>query len=127
MLTPVGMMEKASKTVLYLKAHYKAIFETKEKIMSVLDELNHEYDVIYVLISNDEMSEILTIAVNEYKVKCARTNIIMINSLVDIDMKEYKTPILLHLTEYQDNINEEISTIYGENGKIVIVNMMERL
>ena len=67
MLTPVGMMEKAKKTVSYLKAHYRAIYETKEKIKSVLDELCREHDVIYVLMSNDEMSEILSIAVHEYK------------------------------------------------------------
>ena len=69
MLTPVGMMEKAKKTVGYLKAHYRAIYETKEKIKSVLDELCREHDVIYVLMGNDEMSEILAIAVDEYKNK----------------------------------------------------------
>ncbi len=34
MLTPVGMLAKAKKTVRYLKIHYRAIFETKEKIKS---------------------------------------------------------------------------------------------
>ena len=127
MLTPVGMMEKAKKTVSYLKGHYRAIYETKERIKSVLDQLNHEYDVIYVLISNDEMSEILTIAVHEYTYKHSNSNIRIIHSKKDVDIKDYKSPVLLHMTEYNDIMNEEISTMYSDLGNIEIVNMMERL
>ena len=48
MLTPVGIIEKAKKTVSYVKAHYRAIYDTKEKIKSVLVELALEYDDIFV-------------------------------------------------------------------------------
>ena len=36
MLTPVGMVEKAKKTVSYLKVHYRAIYQTKEKSRKIL-------------------------------------------------------------------------------------------
>lgn len=127
MLTPVGMMEKAQKTVSYLKAHYRAIYETKEKIKAVLDELIDENDVIYVLMSNDEMGEILDIAVHEYTSKHSNSNIKIVYSNNDVDVKDYKSPILLHMTEYHYLMNEEVSTMYGEIGNIKIVNMMERL
>ena len=122
MLTPVGMMEKAQKTVRYLKVHYIAIFETKEKIMAVLDELNKESDIIYILMNNDEMSEILTIAVQEFKVKHRKSNINIIQSMIDIDLKDYKSPILLHIT-----VNEEAFIEYENIANLKIINLAERL
>jgi DNA-binding MarR family transcriptional regulator len=134
MLTPVGMMEKARKTVRYLKAHYRAIYETKEKIKNLLEELCREYDVIYVLMSNDEMSEILSIAVHEYKSthsiqrqtvnrsSYVNVNIKMIQSIVDIDVKNYKLPVLLHMT-----LNEEAFIEYEHFTNLKIVNLVEVL
>lgn len=139
MLTPVGMMEKAKKTVSYLKGHYRAIFETKEKIKSVLDKLAQDNDVIYVLASNDEMGEILSIAVNEYTANHSKqrqmasdlsyveSKIMIIQSRIDIDEKKYDSPILLHMTEYHDIMNEEIIGMYGDMVNLEIVNMTERL
>src|SRR6056297_3928555 len=49
MLTPVGIMEKAKKTSKYIKVHYNAINQTKEKLKEVLEEINKEYDTTYVL------------------------------------------------------------------------------
>lgn len=122
MLTPVGMMEKAKKTVAYLKAHYRAIYETKEKIKSVIDECNKIKDVIYVLVDNDEMGEILTIAVHEYKSKHSKSNIKIIHSSLDIEKKKYNSPILLHMTD-----NEEVIGMHGDIDNLEIVNMTERL
>lgn len=98
MLTPMGIMEKAQKTVRYLKSHYRAIYEMKEKIKSVFDDLLKSYDAIFMLMCNDEMNEILTIAVQEYKSRCNKANILMIQSVVDIDFQKYNSPILLHMT-----------------------------
>lgn len=127
MLTPVGIMEKTQKTVRYLKAHYRAFYETKEKIKSILDELNQKNDVIFVLMCNDEMNEILTIAVHEFKSKQKKSNIMMIYSIVDIDVKGYKTPILLYLNLNEELINEEIVNEYGDIKKIQAINIAERL
>lgn len=121
MLTPVGMMEKAKKTAIYLKAHYRAIFETKEKIKSIISELDNEYDVIYVLISNDEMGEILTIAVHEYKSKHRNSNVKIISGNKDIDERN-KSSILLHMTD-----SYEVSETYGKMDKVDIVNLTEKL
>lgn len=122
MLTPTGIVEKAKKTAIYLKAHYRAIFETKEKIKSVIDLLNQAYDIIYVLICTDEMSEILTIAVQEYKSKHSKTNIQIINSKMDIDMKDYGSSVLLYMSD-----NEEVIKDYADIDKMKIINITERL
>ena len=127
MLTPVGMMEKAQKTVRYLKGHYRAIYETKEKIKSILDEVNHEYDVIYVLMCNDEMSEILTLAVQEFKSKYSKSNIIIIQSVVDIDIKGYISPVLLYMTVNEENLNTDIINEYRDIGILEVINLAERL
>ncbi len=127
MLTPVGMMEKAQKTVRYLKAHYRAIFETKEKIKSVLDKLNQENDVIYVLMCNDEMNEILTIVINEFKSENSKSNIKMIHSIVDVDVKGYKSAILLHMTVNEDIINAEVVNEYKSIRNLETLNLAERL
>jgi len=120
MLTPVGMMEKAKKTVGYLKAHYRAIYETKEKIKSVLDELCREHDVIYVLMGNDEMSEILAIAVDEYKNKHKKSNICKIHSVIDMEVKEYNTPILVYM-----NVNEKAYIEYEDITNVKVINLIE--
>ncbi len=139
MLTPVGMMEKAQKTVRYLKGHYRAIYETKEKIKSILDELNQENDVIYVLMGNDEMSEILSVAIHEYKSKHSiqphtvnrssygNANIKMIQSIVDIDVKDYETPVLLHMMVDYDIMNEDVIKSYTDNSNLKIMNLVETL
>ncbi len=122
MLTPVGMMEKAQKTVRYLKAHYRAIYETKEKIKSILDYLNRENDVIYVLMYNDEMGEMLNIAIHEYKSMHSNLSIRMIRSMLDIDVKGHKSAILLHMAVDKDVMNE-----YKDIRDLEIVNLAERL
>lgn len=122
MLTPNGMMEKAQKTVKYLKAHYKAIFETKEKIKSFLNRLTLANDVIYVLICNDEMSEILAIAVHEYESKHGETNIKIIYNKKDIEETNYNSPILLHM-----NVNEDILKEYIDIAGLKTINLAERL
>ncbi len=122
MLTPSGMMEKAKKTVSYLKGHYRAINETKEKIKSLLDELNQENDIIYVLMNNDEMSEILSIAIHEYKSKHTRSKIKIINSIVNMDTKDYINPVLLLMAEYEDDLIE-----YKNNTSFKVINMLYRV
>lgn len=127
MLTPVGMMEKAQKTVRYLKGHYRAIYETKEKIKSVLEELDQRHDVIYMLMHGDEMSEIMSIAVHEYKAKHSRSNIEMIQSIVDIDVKKYKMPILLYMSVDEEGIVEDIINEYRDIVNLDIINLVKRL
>src|SRR6056297_2501700 len=66
MITPAGIMEKTKKTSKYIKVHYNAINETKEKIKRTLKEINKEYDTIYVLKSKSEINQVLKAAVDEY-------------------------------------------------------------
>lgn len=132
MLTPVGMMEKAQKTVRYLKGHYRAIYETKEKIKSILDELNQENDIIHVLMGNDEMSEILSIATHEYKSKNNKANIVVVQSILDIDVKGYESPILLHMMVDvdivdEDVMNEDMIKKHVDNSNLKIMNLVKML
>jgi DNA-binding MarR family transcriptional regulator len=130
MLTPVGMMEKAQKTVRYLKGHYRAIYETKEKIKAYLDELVKDYDIIYVLMSNDEMGEILTIAVHEYKAKHIKACIELINSLADIDVNMNKHSVLIHMSVYNDydeTISEDVINEYKSIMDLDVMNLLEKI
>ena len=67
MLTPAGMAEKAFKTVRYIKVHYKVIEETKERIRAGLMTLQQKYSTICILKSEDELTEIVQQAVQEYR------------------------------------------------------------
>ena len=71
---------------------------------------------------NDEMSEILSIAVHELKSMYGKPNIVMIQSVVDIDDKDYKSPVLLHMT-----LNEEVFIEYEHIANLKIVNLVEAL
>ncbi len=84
MLTPVGMMEKAKKTVSYLKGHYRAIFETKEKIKTIFQALDQEHDAIFVLLGEDEMAEIMGIAVTEFNSKQNQASVNVLNKKIEM-------------------------------------------
>lgn len=122
MLTPIGMMEKAKKTVVYLKAHYRAIYETKEKIKSIINNFDNDKDIIYVHIRNDEMGEILSLAVHEYKSMYSKSNIKLIYSINDIDLGDYESSILLHMNE-----NDKDIVAYGDMKNLRIINLTELL
>lgn len=98
MLTPVGMMEKAKKTINYLKVHYRVIYESKEKIKSILEKIDKQYDVIYILMSNDEMRELVLLALHEYISNNSKSNIKIINNIMDIYSKDFKSQALVYMT-----------------------------
>jgi len=122
MLTPVGMMEKAKKTVSYLKGHYRAIFETKEKVKLVLDKLEQDYDPIFILTSDDEMGEILRIAVQEFQSKHSKSKIKIIHNKYDLATVDSSSSILLHM-----NLDEEALTECDCIENLAIVNLLEYL
>lgn len=122
MLTPVGMMEKAKKTVRYLKVHYRAIYETKEKIKAVLDELDKEHDVIFVLINDDEMGEMIGIAVEECQYNHIKSKIKIINKTEKLDMNGFSSPILLHTTEDEYMLRDYVHIV-----GLKVFNLTEKL
>ena len=84
MLTPKGMVEKVNKTYKYIKYHYKAIEETKEKVKIVIKELLEENKIIYILLSQDEISHIVRTAIEELDTK---EGIVMIDNIQEMDDK----------------------------------------
>jgi|GEM_PF-674715 len=97
MLTPTGMMEKAKKTVSYLKAHYRAIYETTERIKEILADLATKHDVIYVLTQDDEMGEIMKAAVRAYLDKHKSAQIQFARAIDGIDCTKDKAPVLVYM------------------------------
>lgn len=67
MLTPAGFVEKAQKTVRYVRHHYRVIESTKELIKTRLKKFHESYDVILVQRSEDEFDIMLEAAIQEYK------------------------------------------------------------
>jgi DNA-binding Lrp family transcriptional regulator len=123
MLTPVGMVEKAKKTISYIKSHYRAIYETKEKIKSILDELNLEYENIFILKSDDEIGKLIELAVTEYQSENKPTNIKIVNeNFKPIEYQKNKKTVLLYAIENQKLMNSFLKT-----NDVKMVNLLERL
>lgn len=74
MLTPKGMMEKAAKTVKYVKHHYGAIRETQSRIREALEGLLAEEQELSLLVSDDELGDLVRQVVRE--MECPRLSLI---------------------------------------------------
>ncbi|MDA3845074.1 MAG: winged helix-turn-helix transcriptional regulator [Vallitaleaceae bacterium] len=122
MLTPIGLMEKAKKTVRYLKAHYRAIYETKEKIKSIIGELGQEHDAIFVLMHDDEMGEMIALAVDEIDITHSKAKIQVLDKKQKLDIKDFKSPVLVYMAESEEDLKE-----YVNNKTLKIVNLTEKL
>lgn len=122
MLTPVGMMEKVKKTGSYLKAHYRAIYQTKEKMVAVFEELNQAHDAIFVLICDDEVSEIIGSAVKEFRSKNDKSRIEIIDNRSRHTINNFNSPVLVHMTT-----DEEILKEYNNIVDLKILNLTEKL
>lgn len=122
MLTPVGLMEKAKKTVSYLRAHYKAIYETKEKIKAVLEDLKNNHDVIFILMNDDEMSKVMGIALDELDKHHGQSKVIVVDRGENLDYNGFHSPVLVHMME-----SEEALQVVEEDEGLVVINLMERV
>lgn len=121
MLTPEGMVEKANKTVRFLKIHYRAIYETKEKIKDVFEKLAHEHDAIIVVMNDDDISEIMGIAIDEFGNNHRKPQVIAVKQGKHPTYKDYHSPILVHMGE-----NEEVLREYIEAEGLTVINLAER-
>lgn len=65
MLTPKGIMEKAEKTLRYVKRHYAALSEARAKMREALSVLLAAHEQLYVLVPDDEMGHLVRLAVQE--------------------------------------------------------------
>ena len=119
-LTPVGMLEKAKKTVSYLKAHYRAIYEMKEKIKSIFEGLTQEHDAVFVLLCEDEMSEIIGVTVEEFQSDNDKSSVRILKNKNDII--NFKSPVLVYMT-----VDEEVLKEYSDIGELRVVDLSERL
>lgn len=97
MLTPAGLVEKANKTSRYIKIHYNAINQTKEKIKRVLEKLDSDYDNLYILIDENEMNQVLKASVDEYINTNGSKGIEVIKSIKKVSDK--KSSVLIYLSE----------------------------
>ncbi len=103
MLTPVGIMEKANKTVSYLKAHYKAIDRSKQVFKSLFKELNEGYNMIYLSINDHELKEVLELSLYELYRENVLIQYEFIDTLDKMNLGEYQKVILVYLkTEDSD-------------------------
>jgi DNA-binding MarR family transcriptional regulator len=129
MLTPVGVVEKAKKTVSYLKGHYRAIYETKEKVKLILDELNLKYENIFILNSNDEMGELIKLATTEYKSENKQKNKQKKIKIINENLNEYQNienTVLLYTIENEEIINELLK-IDSKKNNVKVINLFEKL
>ena len=129
MLTPMGLAEKAKKTVGYLKAHYRAIYETKEKIKDILKELNKSYKLILILKTKDEISDVIDLAITEYKAENKQKNkqIKIINENYDLnEYQKIENVVILYALE-DEVLIEKIVKLNDEKNNVKVINLFEVL
>ncbi|MFT4104655.1 MAG: winged helix-turn-helix transcriptional regulator [Lacrimispora sp.] len=122
MLTPAGMMEKTKKTVSYIKAHYRVIYETKEKIKGILGELSQTYDTIFVWVNDHDMKEIIHISIDEFEFFNVKSKIIIIENEQQLNMKEAEPAVLIYMEINKDDLKK-----YVDSSQIKRVDLAERL
>ena len=106
MLTPIGMMAKAKKTVSYLKAHYKAIDMSKQMIKTFLRGLSEQYQQIYVYIQDKEIREVIELAFYELNREELFINYAFIDTINKMNLDRQEEVALIYLKT--DPIEESI-------------------
>jgi len=81
MLTPIGMAEKAQKTVRYIRNHYQIIQETKMKIIRKLDQYHQQFPVLYFCLPENELDSLVKTATEEYLAKNPQRIVRLITAL----------------------------------------------
>jgi hypothetical protein len=123
MLTPVGLIQKTKKTINYIKIHYSVIYETKEKIKSILGELNLECENIFILKADDEIGNVIELAVTEYQSENKPINIKTVNENFELlEHQKNKNTVLLYAIENQELIKNFLKT-----NDVKMMNLLERL
>ena len=106
MLTPKGMVEKANKTVTYIKRHYHAIHQTKEAMKATINNILQEHQQVYVFQTDDEISRLVVTALDEMDA----TSVILINSLAEVSSS--------HIPILHCSVDETLETISMANPTI---------
>lgn len=128
MLTPIGLMEKAKKTVSYLKIHYRAIYEMQKKTKKILEELIKIHDMIIVLFSKDEIWEIIGSEINKFKLSNKECSMLIIEDLLDLEniinlnLIKVRAPVLVYIDTDERGLDINIRM-----GNIKIINLAEWL
>ena len=104
MLTPKGMAEKAEKTVRYIRHHYNAIQETKERIRRKLDQHEKQYEQIVVCLPTGELKDLVETTLAEYRRAHPNKHVITVDRmcLMEIESKPSRT-IVLYLPDESAN------------------------
>ncbi len=104
MLTPVGIMEKAKKTVSYIKSHYRAIYKMKEKVKFEIEELSEIHDIIFIFALDKEIREIFSTSLEE--IGDIKTDIVFLDEATEVDIKNFKAPVLLYMGIGEEELEE---------------------
>jgi len=72
--------------------------------------------------SDDEMGEIIGIAIDEFKPSNYNSELIVLDKKKKIDFKKFDSPVIVHMNANEKNLNE-----YSEVEDLIVVNLTERL
>jgi DNA-binding MarR family transcriptional regulator len=109
MLTPMGIAEKAAKTVLYIRSHYHIIQETKNMIQQKLARFHRQYDVVYFCMPENELDALVQTAINEYQDSHTDQHVYMISrkqALHSENLPQIHHAVILYLPD--ETIDSEI-------------------
>jgi DNA-binding MarR family transcriptional regulator len=104
MLTPKGAVEKLQKTSDYIKSNYKYIIETQAKIKVILENIAAQDGEIYVVIEQDEISELVKLSIGADK------NIILVTPNDEI-LDKSRTIVVLNVDTYNKLKDQYVNVI----------------
>lgn len=87
MLTPKGILEKASKTYNYIIKNYSFIEEQRQAMLNALRKILEKEKKVQVLLSSDGASEILKLAINGLSTD-EKNRIVQINDNLDDEIEK---------------------------------------
>jgi len=120
MLTPKGLVEKAEKTVHYIRRYYSALQDTKTQIRNKLEQHGKDYPQIIVVTPESELKELIDMAIHEYMTEKPQTKVTMVDQvdLDKLDLNQQKT-IFLYLPEEHAQTNSFIETTKHETDLLI--------
>lgn len=95
MLTPMGMMEKARKTISYVKIHYEAIKGFLGQLEVIFETYMANYDVMYILRTGSPYDDVLVKSVRELKHK----NAITVVDDLSLISKSNRSQVVFYISE----------------------------
>ncbi len=102
MLTPMGIAEKAAKTIRYIRHHYKMIQQTEKQIADQIRKYSKSNKIVYLVEPEGELADLLQGALEACRQENLNTPIVMIRpdeALKQDNLEHKDNAVILYLPD----------------------------